>query len=202
MEVDKTPPILRDLPDALAGERVIVRPYQVGDGLAMFEAVVESREHLRTFMPWESNHKTAQDSETIVRRAAANWLTREDLMVGVWERESGRYLGGSGLHRMDWDVPSFEIGYWLRQTAVGHGYMTETVQLLCRMAFDTLGANRVFIRCAAANTRSAAIPRRLGFVHEATLRNYTREPSGALRDDLIFAMTPEDYANAPWRSAT
>jgi ribosomal-protein-serine acetyltransferase len=195
------PPILRDLPDELVGERVVVRQYRSGDGAALFEAVEESREHLQPWMPWEANHKSVADSEAIVRRGAANWLSREDLMAGVWERATGRYLGGSGLHRMKWEVPSFEIGYWLRRSATGQGYMTEAVTLLTTMAFETLNANRVFIGCAVENERSAAIPRRLGFVLEATLRNHARDGDGVLHDHYIFAMTPQDYANASWRSA-
>jgi hypothetical protein len=40
----------------------------------------------------------------------------------------------------------------------------------------------------------AAIPRRLNFVHEATLRNEARDPQGCLHDTMVFAMTPADYA--------
>lgn len=127
---------------------------------------------------------------------AAQWLTREALMVGIWDRATGRYLGGSGLHRIDWAVPAFEIGYWLRTSAWGQGYVSETVRVLCRFAFETLHANRVEIRCDGGNERSLAVPRRLGFAQEATLRNETRDSSDNLRDTVIFAMTPADYAQA------
>ena len=122
-------------------------------------------------------------------------------MVGVWERTTGRYLGGSGLHRIDWGVPAFEIGYWLRTSAWGRGYISEAARVLCRFAFETLGANRVEIRCDGRNARSMAVPRRLDFVQEATLRNHCRDGCGELRDTLIFAMTPEDYAKVRegWR---
>lgn len=197
---ESVPPILRDLPTEIVGERVLLRPYRPGDGEAIWQAIDESRESLRPWLPWVDATKSAADSEMAARRAAGRWLLREDLTVGVWERTIGTLLGGSGLHRMNWDIPSFEIGYWLRTSAEGKGYMTEAVRLLCRLTFETLGANRVEIKCDAKNERSAAIPRRLGFVHEATLRNHDRDVSGELRDTLIFAMTPADYArlnNAP-----
>lgn len=190
-------PILLDLPDQLLGERVLVRPYRAGDGAALWEAIEESREHILPWLPWGDKHGSPADSEISVRKWQAKWLLREDLALGIWERATGHYLGGSGLHRAHWDVPSFEIGYWLRRSAEGHGYMTEAVQLLCQLAFETLAANRVFIRVASGNHRSAAIPRRLGFVQEATLRNDMRDASGELRDMLVFAMTPQDYASRP-----
>jgi RimJ/RimL family protein N-acetyltransferase len=67
------------------------------------------------------------------------------------------------------------------------------VRLLVRFAFETLGANRVFLRCDARNVRSAAVAQRLGFVHEATHRNEARDHRGSLRDTMIFALTPDDY---------
>ncbi len=190
------PPILRDLPDELRGEHVLIRPLRPGDGAAIFEAVEESRAEIGPWLPWVAKTLAASDSEETVRRSMARWALREDLMVGIWDRATERYLGGSGLHRMDWGVPSFEIGYWLRTSAWGRGYITEAVQVLCRFAFETLGANRVEIFCDAKNTRSSAVPKRLGFVQEALLRNECRDGAGELRDTLVFALTPDDYANA------
>ena len=186
-------PILVELPTELTGERVLVRPYRPGDGRALWEAVEESREHILPWLPWGDTHKTPSDSEAFARRTHARWLLREDIGLAVWDRKGENYLGGSGLHRMDWDVPSFEIGYWLRKSAVGRGYMTEAVWLITQMAFETLGANRIFIRCAVENHRSAAIPPRLGYILEGTMRNSNRNTRGELYDMHTFAMTPGVY---------
>jgi RimJ/RimL family protein N-acetyltransferase len=191
------PPILLDLPDELLGERVLVRPYRPGDGQAVWEAVDESRERLRPWLPWTDTHRTPADSEAFVRRSWGNWAVRSDLIVGVWERETGRYLGSSGIHPRDWDVRWFEVGYWLRTGAEGHGYITEAVGLLLKLAFETLHADRVDLRCDTRNTRSAAVALRLGFIHEGTQRQSCRAPGGDLRDMMIFAMTREDYARRP-----
>ena len=189
-------PILRDLPNEIVGERVFVRPLRAGDGAALWEAVDESREQIGPWLPWVAKIICPNDSEGAARRGAARWQTREDLMVGIWERATGRYLGGSGLHRIAWEVPCFEIGYWLRTSAWGKGYVSETVRLLTGFAFETLEAKRVEIRCDASNDRSLAVPKRLGFVEEGRLRNSARDAAGALRDTLIFAMTPDDYGRA------
>ena len=67
--------------------------------------------------------------------------------------------------------------------------------LLVRLAFDQLHAERVEIRCDARNPRSAAVPRRLGFVHEATLRRARRTVDNELADTLVFALTRADQAH-------
>ena len=189
-------PILRDLPDTLTGPRVLLRPVRPGDGAAIYEAVEESRAEIGPWLPWVEKTQSAEDSEEYARQEAALWLTREELAVGIWDHATGWFLGGSGLIRIDWAVPAFEIGYWLRTSAWGQGYACETVQVLCQFAFGTLGANRVEIRLDPQNARSRAVPDRLGFVLEATLRNQVRDGAGELRDTLIFALTPDDYARA------
>jgi RimJ/RimL family protein N-acetyltransferase len=187
-------PLLVDIPAELIGERVMLRQFRPGDGAQFWEAVDESRQHLLPWMPY--THKSPMDSEVSVRKMHADWFLRVDLMFGIWELSTGRYLGLTGLIRIHWEVPSFEISYWLRKSAVGHGYMTEAVGLLTSMAFETLNANRVHITAASGNHKSAAIPQRLGFVLEATQRNVGRRSTGELVDMLVFAMTPKEYEEA------
>jgi RimJ/RimL family protein N-acetyltransferase len=186
-------PILREVPDELVGERVLLRPYRPGDGAQLWEAVEESRDHHLPWIPWGGGHKLPADSEESARKMQVRWLLREDLPLGIWERATGRYLGAINLNRINWNVPSLELGYWLRKSAEGHGYMTEAGTLVCSLAFETLGVNRVEILVASGNHRSVAVPRRLGFIHEATLRQSGRIITGELVDMMVFSMLQEEY---------
>jgi ribosomal-protein-serine acetyltransferase len=192
-----TPPYQTLIPlfEELHSERLIVRPYHEHDAQALFEAVGESRDHIRPWLPFADKHQSVEESRDWIIHQEAEWLTREDLVLGVWEKTIGRYLGGAGLHPKSWERRCFEIGYWLRVTAPGHGYMTEAVQLLTNYAFASLAANRVEIHCDERNVRSAAIPRRLGFVQEARLRNHMVASDGTLRTTLTFALIPSDLTS-------
>src|SRR5260370_30512633 len=112
-------------------------------------------------MPWVKEYRAPEDALATIRRLRVRWLVREDLITGIFERATGRFLGGSGLSRIDWTIRRFEIGYWLRTSAIGHGYVTETVQLLTRLAFDRLQANRVEIHMDIRYQRSPSAPLRL-----------------------------------------
>ena len=90
------------------------------------------------------------------------------------------------MHPRDWSVPSFEIGYWLRSSTVGKGYITEAVEALTQAAFQHLHAERIIIRCDSRNVRSARVAERAGYTLEATLRRDARAPDGSLRDTLQF----------------
>jgi len=183
---------LMPLFEELRSERIIVRPYRESDAKSLFEAVAESRDHLRPWLPFADEHQTVEESRDWIIHQVASWVLREDLMPGIWEAATGRFLGGSGLHPRNWETRYFEIGYWLRASATGQGYITEAVQLLSDYAFSTLAATRVEIRCDERNVRSAAVAQRLGFVQEARLRNEQLAAGGVLRNTLIFALIPTD----------
>jgi len=178
--------------DELAGERVLVRPYRVEDAEALREAVEESREHIRAWLPFADAHQTIEETRDWITHTIAQWLLRENMGTGVFLREDGAFLGGLGLHIRSWEIGFFEIGYWLRASAEGHGYMREAVSLLIEFAARDLLASRLEIRCDARNARSAAVAERLGFKREGHIRNGLHAPTGGMRDTLIFGLIPGD----------
>jgi RimJ/RimL family protein N-acetyltransferase len=180
--------------DELAGERVLVRPYRVEDAEALREAVEESREHIRAWLPFADAHQTIEETRDWITHTIAQWLLRENMGTGVFLREDGAFLGGLGLHIRSWEIGFFEIGYWLRASAEGHGYMREAVSLLIEFAARDLLASRLEIRCDARNARSAAVAESLGFKREGHIRNGLHAPTGGMRDTLIFGLVPGDPA--------
>ena len=183
-------PILREFPYSFETERLTIRGPLPGDGARVRTAVLESQTELEQWMPWAMDIPTEEEYETRARQGQIRFLAREDLWMMLLLKDSDTVIGGSGLHRINWAVPRFEIGYWVRTAYGRQGYITEAVAGITEFAFRELGANRVEIRCDALNIRSAAVPRRLGFVHEATLINESRHHlTNALRDTMIFAKT-------------
>ncbi len=189
----KLNPLLLDFPTELRGERILLRPFRDDDAPALWEAVDSSRDHLKRWMPWVNEHNSPDFSREYIRKMQAKWTLRDDFPMGIWRLTDGRLLGATGLHRIDWNVPAMESGYWLRPEAIGQGYTTEAVCLLRDFAFNHLRAERLEIRCDAQNAPSAAVPRRLAFVHEATLRCSRRTVTNDLGDTMIFALTRADF---------
>ena len=112
-------PELLDLPAALAGSKVMLRPYRAGDGAAFFAAVDADREALGKWVGWVDQHRTREDAEAYVRRMHAKWQDRSALIMGIWSQDGREYFGGIGFHGLDWAVPSLELGYFLRSSAYG-----------------------------------------------------------------------------------
>ncbi len=179
--------LLLDFPDSFESNRLTIRAPRPGDGAEINAAVQETFDDLKVWMPWAQQIPTLEESESYVRRAQCEFLAREDLTLLPFLKGTNTLVGASGLHRINWDIPKFEIGYWCRKRFQGQGYITESTGAITKFAFETLGAKRVEIRCDSKNVRSRRIPDRLGFKLEGTFRNDSLSPAGELRDTLVFA---------------
>ncbi|WP_040209611.1 GNAT family N-acetyltransferase [Neobacillus jeddahensis] len=181
-------PILIDFPEEFYTKRLFIRKPMPGDGKSVYDAMQASLPELKLWMSWALNEQTEQDVEANMRNAHAKFLTREDLRFHLFNRETGGFIGSSGLHRINWDVPKFEIGYWIDSRLSGKGYMTEATEAITEFAFTELKAKRVEIRCDQVNSKSRAIPERLGFTLEGILKNDSLSVDGVdLRDTCIYA---------------
>lgn len=173
-------------PEAFETERLLIRAKRPGDGMEVYEAVRESLPELSQWMSWAQQLETPEAYEARARMSAENFHRYEDMPFGLHRRSDQYLVGTCGVHLRDADVPSYEIGYWVRSSCSGSGYITEAVKALTARTFEHLGANRVEIRCDAANVRSAAVAERCGYTLEARLRNHRRNIQGELADTLIF----------------
>jgi RimJ/RimL family protein N-acetyltransferase len=179
-------PILLDLPMPILTPRLCIKPREVGEGAVINRAVCGSLEHLKRWMPWAQKAPTVEESEEHCRRSVAKFIVREDLTLSIYSRDRRTFIGSTGLHRVNWEVPSFHIGYWVVPEFEGKGLITEAVNAVTRYAFGVAGARRVEIRCDPENARSLAVAKRLGFVQEGIFKN-DNVLDGVVRDTIVTA---------------
>jgi RimJ/RimL family protein N-acetyltransferase len=197
MPTDVTAP-----PYELRSERLVVRCWRPADAELLKEAVDSSLEHLRPWMPWA--HDEPQPVETkveLLRTFRGNFDLGRDFVYGILAADGSRALGGCGLHPRG-GPRSLEIGYWVRADAVRQGIATEITTMLAHAAFRGSGVERLDVMVDVGNEPSAAIPRRLGFVEEGTLRHRLQphDPAEPLRDALLFTMLRDEFDASPMAS--
>lgn len=195
-------PILLNFPDHFETERLLIRSPHPGDGQMVYEAVMESLDHLKAWMPWAHREMSPEIQEGISRQMHVNFLARQDLPLRLLKKDTGELVGGSGLHRFDWDVPRFEIGYWVRKKFQGQGYISEAVTGITRFAFGKLFAERVEIRMSDLNERSWRVAERCGFKLEGIMRNDMREVNGELRNTRVYSMIRSEWLELDERRRT
>jgi RimJ/RimL family protein N-acetyltransferase len=185
---------IHPIPERIEAERVYLRAVQMGDGSLVRAGVEETFEQLHQWMPWAKHMPSMAESETFARESAAKFRTKEEFDFLLFHKSDDRYLGNLGIHTIDWDVPRFELGYWLRISEQGNGYVTEAVGAICDLLFDELKAERIEIRCDNRNLNSAAVAERAGFTLEAVLRNNSRDNEGGLRSTRVYVLFPASEA--------
>ncbi|MBM7693189.1 RimJ/RimL family protein N-acetyltransferase [Peribacillus deserti] len=180
--------ILLDFPEKIESERLYIRPCQPGDGQKVFEAIQASKKELSQWLPFAQKHMSLDEVEEGVRKSFSKFITREDIRLHIFRKEDDQFIGSTGLHRMNWDIPKFEIGYWVDSRYAKKGYITEAASALTRFSFEFYRAKRVEIRCDPDNIDSRKIPEKLGFTLEGILRNDSLSADGKHpRDTCVFS---------------
>jgi ribosomal-protein-serine acetyltransferase len=157
---------------------------------SVFAVVEENRHYLSQWLPWVDNTHSALDIADWIRRGLEQMSRNEGWQALLWHQE--QVAGAIGFKAVDWANLRVEIGYWLAERFQGKGLMTDAARCATDYAFQVWKLNRVEIHCAVENHRSAAIPRRLGYVEEATLRRAFRVRE-EYQDLLVFGMLREDW---------
>lgn len=127
-----------------------------------------NREHLGQWLPWVDGTKTPDDTRAFIRNVRKRFAEKGDIVAGI--RVDGKIAGFIGLEDINEALHSAEVGYWLGAEFEGKGLVTMSCRALLDYAFGEIGLQRVQIRVEPQNERSRAIPRRLGFQYEGTLR--------------------------------
>ena len=145
-----------------------LRQLKEQDAPAALKAIDRDRADLRKWLIWVDRNTSLDDTLTFIRTEAEKHSVTGELATGIWFEQ--RFAGTIGTHLIDRVNRKVEIGYWLGTPFRGRGIMTDACHAVIDYCFRELDLHRVEIRCAAGNQASRAIPGRLGFMREATLR--------------------------------
>lgn len=193
-----TDPLLIDIPTPILTPHLMIRPVQAGDGAAVYEAWQESYEELHRWKLgcwWKPREAmTVEDAELFCRRKQISFLTREQLVFLIFDREDGSLLGQISLNNCNWQDRILSLGYWIRTAATNKGYATEAATALTRFAFETLSARKVTSFHAAGNLASQRVLEKTGFQREGTLRAQ-HELHGTWVDEVVYGMLKEEQDN-------
>ncbi|MBN2146734.1 MAG: GNAT family N-acetyltransferase [Anaerolineales bacterium] len=181
--------------------RLILRCWEPRDAPLLSAAIESNIDHLLPWMPWAKDEpRSLQDRLDLLRHWRGNFDLSKDFVYGVFSLDEKIVYGSSGLHtRLGEGVR--EIGYWIGKQHINQGYATELSAALTKVAFEIEKVRRVEIHCDVHNYPSAAVPRKLGYLHEATLQKRNPDHEGRLCDSMIWTLFVEDYPDSPAFSA-
>jgi len=164
--------LLLDVPIRLDTERLVVRKYEEGDGRGLYLLLERNgnRELLKENVEEVSSIKTEEEAEVKVRKHSAEWFARDRFVMGIWLKSEDKYVGEIWIEPKKWEVPSFEIGWFLDKGYQRRGIATEAVRRSLKFLFNDLNAHKVIVITRDTNPRSCMLAERLGFRREGHLR--------------------------------
>jgi RimJ/RimL family protein N-acetyltransferase len=185
-------------PYRIETDRLVIRCYEPEDAPLLKAAVDSSIDHLLPWMPWARYEpQSVEDKVELCRMFRGQFDLDQNYIYGIFSPDETEQLGGSGFHKRSHEG-ALEIGYWVVASAVGRGIATEVTAVQTRAGFELAGLDRIDIQVDPENERSLAIPRKLGFTEEGTLRRRLEaHEDGLRRDSTTFSMLREELEGSP-----
>ncbi|WP_339249172.1 GNAT family N-acetyltransferase [Paenibacillus sp. FSL P2-0136] len=100
---------------------------------------------------------------------------------GMFDRETGSFIGTCGYHYWDAERKQVEIGYDIWKDYWGQGYMSEALPVLLDTCFTQLDVDSIYILTHPHNAASMATVRKFGFEVCAPCREVEEEPQVCMK---------------------
>ncbi|WP_078596594.1 GNAT family N-acetyltransferase [Evansella clarkii] len=162
----------------------------------LFNLIEGSRDSIGKWLSFPNYTNEVKDTEKFIEKSLNRFALNNGYWAGIWHQ--GKIAGSVGYLNFDWNNNKTEIGYWLGENYEGLGLATKACNLLVKHAFDDLEINKVEINVASINIKSKAIPERLGFSEEGTIRDY-EYLNGQYLDRTIYGLLKEEWMNKSWK---
>jgi RimJ/RimL family protein N-acetyltransferase len=181
--------------------RLLVRCFDPRDATLLKAAIDASLDHLLPWLPWAREEPQSLESKAdALRHFRARFDLDKDWNYGIFTPDEAEIVGGIGMH-VRGGREARELGYWIAKARAGTGLAAEAAAALVRVCFEVERLERVEIHCDEGNERSAAIPRKLGFRHDGTLRERSERGDGSRGGRMIWSLFAAEYEHSPCAAA-
>jgi RimJ/RimL family protein N-acetyltransferase len=186
---------LLEIPTRIEARRIYLRRYEAGDGPWYYAMSQKNRTHLARYEAENvvMSINSEQEAEVVVRDLAAEWDARNCFFMGAFDRETDEFVAQVYVGPVNWDVPEFEIGFFVDKDHEGQGYVTEAVRAAMEFIFGHLKAHRVRMECDDTNERSRRVAERCGLVREGHIRENKVYAAGTRSGTLHFGLLKREF---------
>ncbi|MGE5578884.1 MAG: GNAT family N-acetyltransferase [Bacillota bacterium] len=176
----------------LRGEKVNLRAIELTD-LDNVMAWINDPEVTRHLLVGLWPLSRGAEAQWIERRAKDADPTDKALVI---ETKDGVYLGGIGLHRIDFASGTAEAGIVIgRKDYWGKGYGTDALRVLLKHAFENLRLRKVYLSVFGSNMRAQKSYAKLGFREVGRLKAHTLK-QGQYEDVIYMEVFREEFEQA------
>jgi len=168
----------------LESERLRFRAFEKKDAQGLF--LIRSNSKVMEFMD-TLPQTDIKEAEQFVLSNQNSFKKKEGINWAIEEKSSNKFIGYFGFWRLIQHNCRAEIGYALRPSSWGKGYMNEALNTMTKFAFEELMIHSIEANVNPNNKGSIKLLERNGFVQEA----YFKEDylfNGKFVDSMIFSL--------------
>ncbi|MGE5551723.1 MAG: GNAT family N-acetyltransferase [Bacteroidota bacterium] len=176
----------------ITGRRVVLREFRQEDLEAIQSWI--NNPHIRKFLGFSVFPQTLEESQDFLARQLRRQSDREiSFAICLREDPEQRYIGGVGLHGIDYLHRRAEVGIALaREELFGKGLGAEAIELCCAFGFLRLGLHKISLRYFAYNKRGEACYRKIGFKEAGRLREH-HFFNGEFHDEVLMDLLDREF---------
>jgi RimJ/RimL family protein N-acetyltransferase len=187
---------IKKLPKIIKTERLEMRQLDVTPDNAqiVFEAVKDEKSEDFYYNQICNNSAVPANADEMLKQMQIESQWVSDNGVNLYIFHNGNLIGYRRLYFHDDATKTLQMSaVWLVRSAWGKGFASETSNEIEKIAFETLGANRITRQCSADNIRSANSIRSSGFHLDGIARQGGVYPDNKLYDNMMWTKLKSEY---------
>ena len=169
----------------LETERLVLRQIRASDANALFAFFSDEEVSSK-------RHRSVEESQAFIQQLQKWYQAHENVEWGITRKGDDLLIGTCGFYAFDEGFHRADIGYELLKACWRQGIMSEALTAILTFAFTTMGLHRIEAVVDKGNERSQGILRKLGFVHEGTLRQH-QFIGNRFRDEYHFGLLKSEW---------
>lgn len=169
----------------LRADGLVLRPWQEEDAPAVAAACRDPE--IPRWIPWVPSPYTDEDARAYVRGCLESPDERRPF--AIVNAETGGLLGSIDI-RINPQLRTGHVGYWIVAEARGRGICTSALRALSNWALEELGLGRLELVTDPDNVGSQRVAEKVGFRREGVLRSHLVHRDGRRRDSVMFSLLP------------
>ena len=180
----------------LYGRRVMLRPLTASDFASWSEVRVRNEGWLLKWEPMRipGMPDSTRDREAFAVRCASRERERQlGAGYGFGIFVDNAFAGEINLNSVQrGPFQNAYVGYWIDEARAGNSYMSESVAVVTKFAFEDLRLHRLQIAIIPRNRNSRRVMEKLRYREEGIAERYL-EINGTWEDHVRYAITAEDW---------
>ena len=178
-------------PVYIEGKNIIIRNFNINDVEAYYKNLTTDIYENTGDSPPEKFDEIF--AKKIIKMSLNKLKENKALILGIFSKENGNFIGSINTFDFDFNVRKAEIGYWIIQKERKKGYLTEALGFMCNYLFNVINLNRIYAEGVFTfNSDSCYVLERIGFKKEG-LRKQNSLYKDEIVDDYIYGLIKEDW---------